>query len=296
MLPSEHESLKLLEENSYNVKSQTELESLYIKEWKTKKKKVSHHFIILHDICDYHGRYELLAKSLWKSFNQEINITFVDLKGHGLSSGTRSYVKDFDEYIEDLHIVLSEDETYDTKKILIGQGLGGLVALSYIQKYEMTARTQISSVVLSNPLLYLNIEEDSYYEKILKKLNKYAGKIRFPYHIKGSDLSNDRKRVESYNSDPLINHYISISLVEEIIKKSKQLLDYSYFLDIPLLMLLSKDDFLVNWGKCSLFMKGMPKHLASECIYSHSKHDLFNEKNRDKVFKDIYNWIENTNR
>ena len=296
MLQEDRDSFEFLEINSFNIKSHSKKESLYVKEWKTKKKRVLHHFIVLHDICDYHGRYEILAQYLWAKFNQEINITFIDLKGHGLSSGTRSYIQDFDEYVEDLHLILNEDETHDTKKVLIGQGLGGLIALSYIQKYENIARTQISSVVLSNPLLYLNIDIHNIYETILKRINKYAGKLRFPYRVKGSDLTSDRVRIESYNSDPLINHYMSIAQVEEIVRKSRQLLDYSYFLDVPLLMLLGKNDFLLNWKKCSLFMKGMPKELANERLYSHSGHDLFNEKNRDKVFNDIYNWIQDSHR
>ncbi len=296
MLAEDNKEFNFLELNSFNIKSHSKNESLYIREWKTKKKKVLHHFIILHDICDHHGRYELLAQDLWKKFNQEINITFIDMKGHGLSSGTRSYVENFDEYVDDLHLILNDYESINTKKILVGQGLGGLIALSYIQKYENEAKERISSVVLSNPLLYLKIDVHVLYEKMLKKINRYAGKIRFPYRIKGSDLTQDRIRIESYNSDPLINHYMSISLIEEIVRKSNQLLDYSYFLDIPLLMLLSKNDFLVNWQKCSLFMKGMPKKLANECLYAHSGHDLFNEKNRDKVFNDIYNWITDSNR
>jgi len=296
MLTKASEKFNFLQVNSYNLKSHSKGESLYVKEWKSAKKRVLHHFIILHDICDHHGRYEPLAQYLWEKFEEQIDITFIDLKGHGLSSGTRSYVKNFDEYIEDLHLILKDDESFETKKVLIGQGLGGLIALSYVQKYEQIAREHISSIVLSNPLLYLNIEVHELYESILKKINKYAGKVRFPYKIKGSDLSTDRVRIESYNSDPLINHYMSISLVEEIVKKSKQLLDYSYFLDMPLLMLLSKQDFLVNWSKSSLFMKGMPKSLASERVYPHSAHDLFNEKNRDKVFNDIYNWISDIHR
>lgn len=296
MLIEDNKEFKFLEQNSFNIKSNSGNETLYIREWKTKKKRVLHHFIILHDICDHHGRYELLAKELWQKFNEEINITFIDMKGHGLSSGTRSYISNFDEYIEDLHIILNDDESIETKKVLIGQGLGGLIALSYIQKYENVAKERISSVVLSNPLLYLKIDVHILYEKVFKRINKYAGKIRFPYHIKGSDLTHDRVRIESYNSDPLINHYMSISLIEEIVRKSNQLLDYSYFLDMPLLMLLSKDDFLVDWSKCSLFMKGMPKELASQCLYPHSGHDLFNEKNRDKVFNDIYNWITDSHR
>ncbi|ATH08835.1 lysophospholipase [Halobacteriovorax marinus] len=296
MLTKASEKFNFLQVNSYNLKSHSKGESLYVKEWKSTKKRVLHHFIILHDICDHHGRYEPLAQYLWEKFEEQIDITFIDLKGHGLSSGTRSYVKNFDEYIEDLHLILKDDESFETKKVLIGQGLGGLIALSYVQKYEQIAREHISSIVLSNPLLYLNIEVHELYESILKKINKYAGKVRFPYKIKGSDLSTDRVRIESYNSDPLINHYMSISLVEEIVKKSKQLLDYSYFLDMPLLMLLSKQDFLVNWSKSSLFMKGMPKSLASERVYPHSAHDLFNEKNRDKVFNDIYNWISDIHR
>ena len=81
---------------------------------------------------------------------------------------------------------------------------------------------------------------------------------------------------------------------EEVIRKSRKLLNYSYYLDIPVLMLLSKNDFLVNWEKCSLFLKGMPKKLSSEKTYSHTLHDLFNEKNRDKVYADIYNWVKET--
>ncbi|OUR96341.1 hypothetical protein A9Q84_08270 [Halobacteriovorax marinus] len=295
MLTETRKKFKYLEKNSFNIKSHSKEESLYVKEWKTTKNtKIRHHFVILHDICDHHGRYEPLAESLWQQFDEEVNITFIDFKGHGLSSGTRSYIGNFDEYIDDLHMVLNEDETQGVKKVLIGQGLGALVALSYIESYEQTAKNIIGSVVLSNPLLFLHLELHKVQDKVLRSINKYAGKLRFPYHINGKNLTSDRERYESYNSDPLINHYMSFSLVEEILRKSRHLLDYSYFLDIPLLMLLSKNDFLVNWSKSSLYIKGMPKHLAYECIYSHCLHDLFNEKIRDKVYTDIYNWLEKT--
>jgi alpha-beta hydrolase superfamily lysophospholipase len=294
-MSASHSSQSELEENSFSVISSTGNESIYIKEWKSKTNlEIKHHFIILHDICDHHGRYELLGKFLWDHFNGQVHITFMDFKGHGLSSGSRSYIENIDEYVDDLKGVIENDDNYDIKKIIIGQGLGGLVALSYIEANDDVARNRIGGIILSNPLLFLHLELHKIHDKALRSINKYAGKVRFPYHIDGREMTSDQLRYEDYNSDPLINHYMSISLVEEVIRKSRKLLNYSYYLDVPVLMLLSKNDFLVNWEKCSLFLKGMPKKLSSERIYPHTLHDLFNEKNRDKVYTDIYNWVNET--
>lgn len=295
MLHEASTELDHLEINSYTVESSTGNESIYIKEWKSKlQTKVEQHFIILHDICDHHGRYEPLARGLWQLFSGKIHITFMDFKGHGLSSGSRSYISNIGEYVEDLNNLIENDDNYDLKKTIIGQGLGGLVALSYIEANEDRIKDRIKGVVLSNPLLFLNLELHQLKDRALKSINKYAGKMRFPYHIDGKEMTRDQQRYENYNSDPLINHYMSISLVEEVIRKSRSLIDYSYYLDFPVLMLLSRNDFLVNWEKSSLFLKGMPKELACEKNYSHSRHDLFNEKIRDKVYLDIYNWVSET--
>ncbi|MCO4792137.1 MAG: alpha/beta fold hydrolase [Bacteriovoracaceae bacterium] len=251
------------------------------------------HLIIIHDAGDYHGRYQFLADYMFRKMNDEIVVTWLDLKGHGLSSGTRGHLDDFDEYCEDLGTLMDKIPHPDSKisNILVGNGMGALLALRYFQEYAHKIKTELSGLIISNPLIKLQIDIPKWGGFLMKGWQKTFTHVRFPYRFNGYDLCKDSVMAKAYNSDPMINHQVSMGIIREIFNVSREIRTASYFLNIPTLFQVGEQNHLIDQNTVKLFYKGAPRSLSCFHSYERSGHDLYNDLDRDKAFLDIYNWL-----
>ncbi|MCX6131709.1 MAG: alpha/beta fold hydrolase [Proteobacteria bacterium] len=86
--------------------------------------------VLCHDYGEHVGVYHSLCSKL----SQEgYKVYAQDLRGHGKSPGERGYIKNFDDFLEDLDLLLAriQDRESDAKIFLLGQGLGALIATHY---------------------------------------------------------------------------------------------------------------------------------------------------------------------
>ena len=138
-------------------KSSDGLETIFFKRLKYKKEDTKDdlnlNFIFIHDLLEYHGRYLDIANRLLQSFKNRSSVSLIDLRGHGLSTGTRHYVEDFENFSKDLILFLRYlkivNEGEKNKFIIVGQGMGALVCLDAYLK----SRDQIDGLIISNPFL-----------------------------------------------------------------------------------------------------------------------------------------------
>ena len=249
------------------------------------------HLIFLHDIGDYHGRYLAMGEKLIERFGDQIIISWLDVKGHGLSSGTRAHIDDFEELINDFNNFLNlEISDFEPMNILIGQGLGALIGMRFFQE-DFHSHIDLEGMILSGLPVKLNLELPDWVIKILKSIKSSISHIRIPLKLDGFQLTHDIKLAKSYNSDPLIHQNIPISTIREVMNASSQIRTAGYFINIPTLFLVGEKDKLINTETVRLFYKGAPKEICDYKTYSNSGHDLFNDLDRDKICDDLYTWI-----
>jgi alpha-beta hydrolase superfamily lysophospholipase len=255
---------------------------------------------LLHDICQNHERFQSFVD--WtRQNNPGVSIVVMDFAGHGLSSGTRGHFEKFEYLVSDFHCLLTQlDKNSDQheKWIVLGHGLGGMVALDLMNRFQELAEPRIDGLILSNFILkfdstllqFLNnqlVGKNSKFEKIIAQLRP----LRL---FKGSDILTSSGAILSYEQDPLIVHRPTLISIKEIQKKLSTIYQNSYFLDIPLMLMESQSGELVSKQGFSYFTKGIKKELLTEKKYSLMKHDLYNESDNEIVFEDIKNWM-NTN-
>lgn len=279
-----------------NFPSQKGGETIYYRRLQTKDfslEEKSVHLVIVHDFGEYHARHRDLPLFLKERIGKNFSATWLDHKGHGLSSGSRGLIKDFDEYALDLAQLLFKykEQNLDKNIVLLGHGMGALVCLSLIQKHNFPQITP-KGLILSNPLIRLKIDLPRWADFLFDHWHDSLSKFKLPYDIDGYQLGADIKKAGEFNADPLVIHKISAGLYKEILKNSHSLRTSSYFLDLPTLVLLGERDPLCDVEATKLFYKSMPKELATLKSYSRAKHDLFNEVGRDKLFDDVYTWIK----
>jgi len=121
------------------------------------------HLIICAGRSEGYLKYQELAYDFYK---QGYNIYLIDHRGQGisqrlLSDKHKGYVESFDDYVDDLHIFVSDivnncinnrKENEKTKPYLLAHSMGGAIATLYMQRYP----DSIKAAVLSSPMMAIN--------------------------------------------------------------------------------------------------------------------------------------------
>lgn len=250
---------------------------------------------LLHDICQYHGRFVHMIEWL-RTQHPSITFMALDFVGHGLSSGTRGQFEKFEYLVRDFHNLLDFiPKKKNERWIVLGHGMGGLVALDLLNRFQESAGHRIDGMILSNFILkfqslVLQMEEQIQSEKnIFKRILSQTRPVRF---FTGKDLLTDPLDILTYEQDPLIIHRPTLNSVKELQRKTQNIYQDSYFIDRPLLLLKSEFGNALSSDGMDYFSKGIKKELLIEKKYSLMKHDLYNERDKEIVFKDILSWIK----
>lgn len=272
---------------------------VYVKRFDALKKDAHKNttIFLLHDVGQYHGRF--LSFINWTR-NRYPGISFVamDFVGHGLSSGTRGHIENFETLVKDLLFLVSNTEKNSDKNekwMILGHGLGGLVALDLINRYQEIVEKKIDGLILSNFILkfssiILQIENKA--TSISSTIENLMSHLRAVRLLKGSEMLSRPKDILMFDKDPLVVHRPTLVTFKEIQNKVANIYQDSYFIGKPVLLLKSDRDNAINSNGVDYFAKGIKKELLIEKNYSLMKHDLYNETDKEIVFQDIMDWME----
>lgn len=269
---------------------------IYVKKFEAQKKSASNITIfLLHDLCQYHGRYIHFIEWM-KEVHPSVSFIAVDFVGHGLSSGTRGHFEKFEVLVNDFHTLLNlSEKKEDERWFILGHGMGGLVALDLMNRFQESAGARVDGMILSNFILkfqslFLQMEDQIKNEKnFLKKILSQTRPARF---FMGKELLSAPLDVLSYEQDPLIIHRPTLNCVKELQKKTQLIYQDSYFIEKPLLIMKSEFGSALSMDGMDYFTRGIKKELLTEKKYSLMKHDLYNERDKEIVYNDILSWIK----
>ncbi len=245
----------------------------------------------VHDILEHHGRYLDLANQLVDLFKDKVSICLIDLKGHGLSTGTRHYITDFREYSSDLLILIRYfkiiNEGKENNFILAGQGMGALVCLeTYLNNKNI-----INGLIISNPILKTFIPWFKRIDFLMKKFKWPLSVIKVPFYFNGFDLIKEKNSAEEFNSDPLIGHTATVGLILGVSSSIKYIKENSFLINIPVLIMISKDSLISDHKMSSSFTKTIDEKYVKLLAYERMKHDILNFYITKNVFNNLTSWI-----
>ena len=246
---------------------------------------------LVHDILEHHGRYLDLANQLVDILKDKVSICLIDLKGHGLSTGTRHYIQDFREYSSDLVILIRYfkivNEAKNNRFILVGQGMGALVCL----ETYLNNKNSVNGLIISNPILKNFVPWFKRINFLTNKIKWPLSVLKVPFYFNGFDLIKEKNSAEDFNSDPLIGHTATLGLILGVSNSIRFIKEKSFLINIPVLIMVSKDSLISDHKMSTSFMKTIDEKYVKFLSYERMKHDILNFYITKNVFNNLTTWI-----
>lgn len=201
--------------------------------------------LFVHGFAEHHDRYGGLLDELCRA---GADVLGIDLRGHGRSSGPRSYIDTFDDYANDV-VTLIQHETErqsargrGTPLVLVGQSMGALV----VAYTALTRNVPLSGLALLSPFLRLKMQVPFIKVAAATIASRVYPQLSLPNGIIAADVSREPSVVASYDSDPLNNKNATARWFTATREAQAKVMDRIAQATVPLLVLAAGDDRMVD--------------------------------------------------
>jgi len=241
--------------------------------------------LLVHGLGEHSGRYRHLAEFL---AGEGISVFTFDLRGHGLSQGTRGDITAFPRFLEDLlameEIFVGEVPEYHPR-FLLGHSMGGLIALERLR----TLGEGYVAAAFSAP--WLGVAFPSWLRAVGRAYGWLFPRLPLPSGIGPHRLTRDPEMAAAWKNDPLIHTRVTGGLFREAERVQEGLLKPGFSPGIPLLFLVPDDDPVVNVRATLDFARGIVGGEVHVEILKGRRHEPFNDLGREEVFEMLALWL-----
>jgi alpha-beta hydrolase superfamily lysophospholipase len=242
--------------------------------------------VLVHGLVEHSGRYGDLAEELNR---HGCAVYAMDLRGHGKSDGDRAWVHRFEQYVNDVDVMVRRVSTVHSSKplFLFGQSMGGAI----VAMFSLTRKPRVQGLVLSAPAL--KIGEGVY--PVLRYAARIAGCL-FPrvrvIKMTGNHISRDPEVAADFQRDPLVFHErLPNRTAAEILKAANWLTGHLGSVEQPFLVMHGTGDCVTDPEGSRLLYERARSSDKEIKLYDGLYHDLWHEPEGKQVTADLVAWI-----
>lgn len=239
--------------------------------------------VVMHGLGEHGGRYAHIARF----FNDcGWTVRTYDHRGHGRSGGARGDVTDNEAILRDAKIVLDDfSRQFDAPPLLLGDSMGGLFAA----RFAAGAWSPLRGLILASPALSVHLSRAQ--QLLLIALSAIAPGLAVRHGLPTRYLSHDPAVEDAYNSDPLVHPKITARLVKSMLAAVDYVQSRASTLAVPTLLLIAGDDRLVDSSGSDAFYESLAPGIGTMHRYQDFYHEIFNEREAQRVFDDVRDWL-----
>ena len=249
-------------------------------------------FLIVHGLAEHSGRY---AEFVAHFRGLGIACYALDLRGHGHSDGRRVHVDSFDEYQRDIEAVrkVVRERHPNLPFFLVGHSMGGVAVLRHLV-LQTAGHGGLDGAIVSSPGLaaHPGVRPPLPIRLLAKLLLKVAPRFQVSSGLPAKFASRDPQVVSDYKADPLVTSTASSGWYHAMLAAQRETLSHAADLQIPILVMQSGDDQLVDPAATEQWVRTAPTKLVTYHRWTGLYHEMFHEPEKDEVFSFTEEWLE----
>ncbi len=270
-------------ENSFKNKEGL---NLFYRTWQSDNPKAT--VLISHGYAEHSDRYDEFARYL---VDNGFDVFALDHRGHGKSGGEQTHIDSFNQYVDDLHEFRKLVQEQTTNPLyLLGHSMGGAIAGLYAIKFQ----DGLAGLILSSAYLKNAVKVPAIKLALAGLVAKLTPKLVLVPPLDASLVSHDQEIVEKYKNDPLnYTEGTKAKMGSELLKAGPMVLKDAHRINLPTLILYGSDDQIADpEGSKELYEKLGAKD-KTITGYNGFYHEILNELEREQVYQDISEWLNN---
>ena len=269
---------------------------------------------LIHGMEEHQERYEPFIEQLNK---QNYTVISSNMRGHGSGAKTLGFFKEKKGYefllLDQKEITKYIKKTFNTNKVIIfAHSMGTIITRNLLQ----TESNDYEKVILSGfpcPQAFVGVgiflanliqlfKGPMHYSKALQQIaiGSFNNKIDNP-KTNLDWLSVNEENVKNYMEDPFCGHGFKVSALNDLFHLTKYMSKADRYKHVnttlPILMLRGDED------PCTGFDKGSKKSInilrkagfndIKEIKYQNMRHEILNEVNKNDVYNDVIEFLNN---
>lgn len=235
---------------------------------------------------DHSARYPGLTAALVRA---GLEVALLDFRGHGQSDGRRWHVDAFRDYLEDADVFFAHvrGAAAGRKVFVVGHSQGGLIAALW----ALAAPRPIAGVVLSSP--FFRLARAPPLPKLLAAhlIGRVVPWLPLATGLRSADLTSDPEMQRWIDADPLYGRAATPRWFLESQRVQRRLVDDARRFDYPLLVLAGTGDVVADPAAMRAFYEAARSSDKALRMYDGFRHELFNERERERPIGDAVAWI-----
>ncbi len=235
---------------------------------------------------DHAGRYPGLTAALVRA---GLQVALVDFRGHGRSEGRRWHVDAYGDYLGDADAFLEHVRAGAAGRplFLVGHSQGGLVATLW----ALAAPRALAGVVLSSP--FFRLARRPPVPKLLAAhvVGRLWPALPIATGLRSADLTGDPEMQRWIDADPLYGRAATPRWFLESRRVQRTILEEAHRFADPLLVLTGTGDVVADAAATRAFFEAAGSADKQLRTYEGFRHELFNERERERPIGDVVAWI-----
>lgn len=235
--------------------------------------------LIVHGIAEHCGRWDHVGEFFAAS---GYDVHSFDLRGHGMSDGSRLDIRQFDEYVDDVAEMVSAVRG-DTPLVVYGHSLGGLICVLHAE----SDHPQPDCYVLSAPAIGADVAPSL--RVAVTVLGRAAPGVRMGTGLKGDQLSRDTAVGDAYFADPLVSLKGTVRFGSAMFDAMTRAAGGIDAIRVPALVIHGGDDSIVP-PAVSAPLAALPG--VERRVWPGLRHEMHNEPEGDEVLRFVVAWLD----